>query len=239
MNTLITICARGGSKGLPGKNYKKLNGKPLVTYSGEQAVQLADRLGADIAVSTDSDIIKNCISYLGQIDLEYVRPDDLSGSSVSKVLTIKALKEWKEKKENKEYDVVIDLDVVAPLRTIDELVDCFNKLNSNAEALNIFSVSEAKKNPYFNMIEMNGDFGHIPCGGGKVISRQTAPEVYELNGSFYMYRKSFFDQGLTTPYAEKTMVYKVDHHCFDIDDPIDFDWLEFLMKRGELKGILE
>ena len=98
MNTLITICARGGSKGLPGKNYKNLNGKPLVTYSSEQ-VQLADRLGADIAVSTDSDIIKNCISHLGQVDVEYVRPDDLSGSSVSKVLTIKALKEWKEKKE--------------------------------------------------------------------------------------------------------------------------------------------
>jgi|TARA_B110000879_G_scaffold147596_1_gene191343 CMP-N-acetylneuraminic acid synthetase len=239
MNILITICARGGSKGLPGKNYKELNGKPLVAYSGEQAVKLAEILGADIAISTDSATIKNCISHLNGIDLEYLRPEVLSGSSVSKVLTIKALKEWKEKKENKEYDVVIDLDVVAPLRTIDELVDCFNKLNSNEEALNIFSVSEAKKNPYFNMIEMNGDFGHIPCGAGEVISRQTAPEVYELNGSFYMYRKSFFDQGLTTPYAKKTMVYKVEHHCFDIDDPIDFDWLEFLMNRGDLNDILE
>ena len=239
MNILITICARGGSKGLPGKNYKELNGKPLVAYSGEQAVKLAKILGADIAISTDSATIKNCISHLNGIDLEYLRPEVLSGSSVSKVLTIKALKEWKEKKENKEYDVVIDLDVVAPLRTIDELVDCFNKLNSNEEALNIFSVSEAKKNPYFNMIEMNGDFGHIPCGAGEVISRQTAPEVYELNGSFYMYRKSFFDQGLTTPYAKKTMVYKVEHHCFDIDDPIDFDWLEFLMNRGDLNDILE
>lgn len=238
MNILITICARGGSKGLPGKNYKLLGGKPLIEYTAIQAVKLAERLGAHIALSTDSKVIKNCIVQYEQIDQSYSRPEGLSGSNVSKVKTIDELKKFMQNKHQVEYDVVIDLDVVSPLRTIDELEDCYQKLIGNDSALNIFSVSNAKKNPYFNMLEMDGDFGHLPCSAGEVISRQTAPTVYELNGSFYMYKKAFFDEGLLTPYSKSTMPFLVEHICFDIDEPIDFEWLEFLHGKGQLEGLL-
>ena len=70
------------------------------------------------------------------------------------------------------------------------------------------------------------------------LSRQNSPEVYDLNASFYWYRRSFFETQNNSPITNKSIIYKMDHICFDIDEPIDFYFLEFLIETERIKGIL-
>ena len=65
----------------------------------------------------------------------------------------------------------------------------------------------------------------------KITGRQQAPIVYELNASFYWYRRSFFDTEYTSPITDNTGIYLMDHICFDLDHKIDFDFLEYLIKQ--------
>jgi CMP-N-acetylneuraminic acid synthetase len=234
MNILITICARGGSKGIPGKNIKLLNGKPLINYTIEIAKQFADKVGAQIAISTDDlDIIKaaqNC-----DVITDYVRPIHLATDQAGKIDTVIDLLNFEEKNNNLRYDCILDLDVTSPLRTIEDLDESFNKFNSS-DALTLFSVNTAVRNPYFNMVEqnMNGYFDLVKKQNVGVMSRQTAPLVYELNASFYWYKRYFFDLGHKSPITDKSLVYVMPHICFDLDNPIDFYFMEFLMLNDKL-----
>ena len=112
----------------------------------------------------------------------------------------------------------------------------YELMNERQEALNLFSVSNAHKNPYFNLVEKGEDgFFHLskslPDG---VFSRQSAPPVYELNASFYFYRKAFFDAGFQTVYSGKALAANVEQICFDLDSEIDFMFMEYLMVNNLL-----
>jgi len=88
-NILITICARGGSKGIPGKNIKILNGKPLIGYTIDIAKRFQEKHGnVEIALSTDSDEIIRVAEECG-LHSEYKRPASLGGDSVGKIDAIK------------------------------------------------------------------------------------------------------------------------------------------------------
>ena len=236
MEILITVCARGGSKGIPGKNIKLINGKPLIFYSLNSAQQFKEAFeSADIVLSTDAEEIKKVVSSLGfSIDISYTRPEHLASDNAGKVGVIKDILFYSENKNKKEYDIVLDLDITSPLRNLSDLKNAFNILLENPKAYNIFSVSPANKNPYFNMVEEkeNGYFGL--CKKGEFLSRQTVPKVYEMNASFYFYRKLFFDQNLQTAVTEKSIVYEVPHSCFDLDHPIDFEFMSFLLANNKL-----
>ncbi len=67
-----------------------------------------------------------------------------------------------------------------------------------------------------------------------VMSRQTAPVVYDMNASFYIYRREFFDLGLRGAITPRSLVYVMQHLCFDLDHPVDFDFLQYLMESGKL-----
>lgn len=235
MNILITICARGGSKGIPGKNIKLLNGKPLINYTIEIAKQFGKQFNAQIAVSTDdSEIIK--VAESCGINIDYVRPIDLATDQAGKIDTINDLLNFEEKRNNLKYDYILDLDVTSPLRNIEDLIISFNQFNSS-DAITLFSVNSASRNPYFNMVEenSNGYFDLVKKQKGNVLSRQSAPRVYELNASFYWYRRFFFDLGVNSPITEKSIVYVMPHICFDLDHPLDFSFLEFLMLNDKLE----
>jgi len=87
MDILITICARGGSKGIPGKNIKLIAGKPLMVYTIEQAKKLSAKLGATITLSTDDKIIKKIADEHG-LYTDYMRPDYLASDSAGKIEVI-------------------------------------------------------------------------------------------------------------------------------------------------------
>lgn len=234
MNSLITVCARGGSKGIPGKNVKMLNGTPLLGYTLNIAKHFAEIYGSDIAISTDDEEIRAVASQYGILS-DYDRPAELATDSAGKIDTINDLLNFQEGLKNKKYDYILDLDVTSPLRTIQDLQAAFNTLVNDPIALNIFSVNIASRNPYFNMVEKkeNGYY-NIVSTGNDVLSRQTAPAVYDLNASFYIYRREFFNKKIKTVFTDNSLIYLMPHICFDLDHIIDFDFLEFLLKNGKL-----
>src|SRR5574344_23864 len=153
MNILITICARGGSKGIPGKNIKLLNGKPLIGYSIDLANEVKEHYGTvDIELSTDSKDIK-IVAEEGGLKSDYVLPDFLANDTCGKVDAINDIVKYAEQKNCKQYDYVLDLDCTSPLRNLDDIIAAFKQITADEEALNLFSVSEPARNPYFNQVE--------------------------------------------------------------------------------------
>lgn len=237
MNILITICARGGSKGIPGKNIRLLGGKPLIAYTINTARLFAQDKPAVLALSTDSEEINGVAARLGLVS-SYKRPEELSTDTAGKISTIQHLLEYEEQRNNTRFDFILDLDVTSPLRTPADLEAAFKDLVEDKDALNIFSVNPANRNPYFNMVEQN-ETGYVDlCKKGKFLTRQSAPKVYDMNASFYIYRRSFFEKGLTGVITDKSLVYVMPHICFDLDHQIDFDFMQYLLENNKLEGAL-
>ena len=107
------------------------------------------------------------------------------------------------------------------------------------ESYNLFSVSQANKNPYFNMVEQDKNGYYGLCKTGDFLTRQSAPKVYELNASFYIYSKTFFDLNCKKAITERSIIFEVPHECFDLDHPIDFEFIEFLISNNKLNISLE
>jgi CMP-N,N'-diacetyllegionaminic acid synthase len=236
MEILITVCARGGSKGVPGKNIKLINGKPLIFYTLNTAQQFEKYFGSsDLVLSTDDVQIKEVVDSLNfYIDTSYTRPQHLATDKAGKIGVIKDILLYSENRNQKKYDIVLDLDITSPLRNLSDLKKALDMLLEKPGAYNIFSVSPANRNPYFNMVEekMDGYFGL--CKKGEFLSRQAAPKVYDMNASFYFYRRLFFEKDFQTVFTDKSLVYEVPHTCFDLDHIIDFEFMSFLLDNNKL-----
>ena len=240
MKILITICARGGSKGIPGKNIKPLNGQPLIGYSIAVAKEFQSVFeGTDIMLSTDSEEIIRVAGVCG-LKSDYKRPEYLANDTVGKIDAIKDLVLYSESKQGQTYDYILDLDVTSPLRNLQDLKIAFDILRSDENAINLFSVSEAGRSPYFNMVEQkeNGYYAQVKMPDNNVFTRQSAPQVYDLNASFYFYKISIFDMGYKGAITDRSLVYKVPHICFDLDHPIDFEIISYLMSNNKLDFLL-
>lgn len=238
MRTLITICARGGSKGIPGKNIKDLGGKPLIYYTLKTAAAFAAKNGnMDIYLSTDSREIRNVVRELNidSIKTDYERPASLATDSSGKLQVIKDVLEFAEDKNGVEYNHIIDLDVTSPLRTVEDLELALEKLIEDPKAFNIFSVNLADRNPYFNMVEHREESDYVKLvKEGNFVTRQGSPTVYDMNASFYIWRRDFFDLALTNNITESTLVYTMPHLCFDLDHSLDFEFMSFLLHNEKL-----
>lgn len=236
MKILVTICARGGSKGIPGKNIKVINGKPLIAYTIELTNKIKSKFKAKVALSTDDSQIKTVVeSY--DLFTSYLRPDYLATDAAGKIDTIKDLLLYEESLINDKYDFILDLDVTSPLRTLEDVGKALALIIAKPEAENLFSVNPAARNPYFNMVEENGSgfYSLVKTNpDGTLMTRQSAPKVYDLNASFYWYRRSFFDSGAKSAITDKSLIYEMDHVCFDLDHPVDFLFMEFLLENNKL-----
>ena len=240
MKILITICARGGSKGIPGKNIKPLNGQPLIGYSIAVAKEFQSVFeGTDIMLSTDSEEIIRVAGVYG-LKSDYKRPEYLANDTVGKIDAIKDLVLYSESKQGQTYDYILDLDVTSPLRNLQDLKIAFDILRSDENAINLFSVSEAGRSPYFNMVEQkeNGYYAQVKMPDNNVFTRQSAHQLYDLNASFYFYKRSFFDMGYKGAITDRSLVYKVPHICFDLAHPIDFEIISYLMSNNKLDFLL-
>ncbi|MBC8766920.1 acylneuraminate cytidylyltransferase family protein [Arenibacter sp. BSSL-BM3] len=234
MNILITLCGRGGSKGIPGKNIKALNGTPLLAYSIKHAKEFAIvHSNVDILLSTDNRAIKEVASSFG-LETDYVRPDYLANDTIGKIDVLMDAIKFQENKNQKKYDILLDLDITSPLRTQKDLNEGYSKLLADDKAINLFSVSKPHKNPYFNVVEASDDgYCKLVCPSDTK-SRQTAPQVFDMNASFYFYRRTFFENGCKSAITERSLYYVMDHICFDLDEPLDFDIMEYLLANDKL-----
>ena len=231
---LITLCARGGSKGIPGKNIKMLNGIPLIAYSIQMAQRFSSFYDCQIVLSTDSEEIKAVGNEYG-LNCDYERPAELATDQAGKLGVIQHVLEYYEEKFKRKFDFILDLDITSPMRTIEDLINGLNLFMNDYEALSLFSVNLANRNPYFNMVEKkeNGYYDLV-SQRGVILSRQSAPNVYDMNASFYFYRRELFERKFKTVITPKSLIYEMPHECFDLDHPIDFEFLDFLLRNKKL-----
>lgn len=234
MRILVTICGRGGSKGVPNKNIIEIGGIPLIAYSIKRAKEFSQLYEADLALSTDSELIKNTAAAHG-LTTDYERPSALGSDEAGKLDVLRDLLIYEENKRSVKYDYILDLDITSPLRTIQDLQAAFEKLTADNNASNIYSVNSADKNPYFNMVELDANgYSQMSKDGGKLLARQAAPKVYDINGSFYFYKRDFFDNPDMYVVNNKSLVFNVKHACFDIDTEVDYLFMKYLIEEGQL-----
>lgn len=210
------IPARGGSKGLPGKNIKMLLGKPLIAHTIEQAKNsvLIDR----IIVSTDDKKIANISKKYGA-EVPFLRPKFLAQDKSSTIDVLLHAIEWLERDEYS-FDILILLHVTAPLRLVEDINNSI-KLLFNKNVSNVFSVAEAHRNPYFNMVEVKRGRVRL-VKKGCFTSRQEAPKVYDMNASIYVWWKDVL-KNKKNIFLRNTCIYIMPkERSVDVDDAFDF-----------------
>ncbi len=225
---LITICGRGGSKGIPGKNVKEVGGLPLIAYSIRIAKKVAEKYNADLILSTDSEEIKRVAALYG-LETPYTRPAYLADDHCGKPEAIRDVMLYAEKAYGKRYDYVLDLDVTSPIRTVKDVEGCMALIEEHPDALTVFSVNPCARNPYFSMVEEKQDGYYREVVGGVYKTRQSSPKVYDMNGSIYVYRRESLDRENPKAVTPRSLVYVMDHICFDLDEPQDYDYLAWLI----------
>src|SRR6187402_257011 len=133
MKVLVTICARGGSKGIPGKNIKVINGKPLIAYTIDLTNKIKSKFKTKVALSTDDLQIKEVVGSYG-LFTSYLRPDYLATDAAGKIDTIKDLLFYEESLINEKYDFILNLDVTSPLRTLEDVEKALALMIAKPEA---------------------------------------------------------------------------------------------------------
>lgn len=229
MNTLVIIPARGGSKGIPHKNIKPLNGKPLIHYTIDVAREVA--VDEDICVSTDdADIIK-CVEDYG-LKVPFVRPAELATDKVGTYEVLLHALDFYEH-QGKQYDVVLLLQNTSPFRTAEQVKDALNIYTSDVDM--VVSVNETKTNPYYNCVEEGPDgFLKKTLDSKMLTRRQDAPITYEYNGAIYVMN---VEKLKAMHYGKFTKIVKYvmdELHSVDLDTMLDWKYAEFVIKEGLL-----
>jgi CMP-N,N'-diacetyllegionaminic acid synthase len=226
--TLGTICARGGSRGLPGKNIRSLAGHPLIAYTIATARRCTfiDQL----VVSTDSEEIANVARRYGA-DVPFIRPSELASDTAGKVPAIQHAVREVEREARRPVDLVIDLDPTSPLRTADEVRECWDLVQTPHTDV-VFTVTPADRSPYFNMVEIVDGYARLAKRlDPPVLRRQDAPAVFSLNASVYAYRRAhLMDDGRVVAPRSRVVVMPPERSR-DVDGPFDFAFIEFLVRE--------
>ena len=223
--TLFIIPARGGSKGLPGKNTKLLDGKPLLHYSIDYARLFAD--DKDILVSTDDTAIAACAAAAG-LEIPFMRPEKLAAddSGMSEVL-LHAVNMFAD--NNDIYERIVLLQPTSPARKREHLEGALSLYRTDLDM--IVSVCESKANPYFNLYEEDEDgFLAISKNAG-IDSRQKAKPVYLFNGSIYIINAASLISYKTLSHFRKVRKFiMAKEYSVDIDDATDWLFAEAVMR---------
>lgn len=226
---LFVIPARGGSKGIPGKNIKLMGGIPLICRSIDIARKFVD--DTDICVTTDSDEIINVVRHHG-IEVPFKRPDYLATDTASSYdVLIHALDFYTKK--GIEYDWMVLLQPTTPFRKEEDVRKMLEMINDDLDM--VVSVKQAETNPYYNCYAVNGKgylqkFIETPiCGNGRQADR---PVIYEKNGSVYVIkitslRKQKLNEFEKVHFYEMSKVYSI-----DLDEPLDWIFAEAVLNAG-------
>lgn len=231
MSTVAFIFARGGSKGLPGKNIRLLGGKPLIAWSIGHALSVKhiDR----VIVSTDSETIARVASDYGA-EVPFIRPAELAQDESPEWLAWRHALEYLRESTGALPSIMVSVPATAPLRLADDIANCID-LYKKGGADMVITTTVAHRNPYFNMVKANSD-GTVSLVNSPdlpIARRQDAPEVFDMatvcyvaNPDFIMTSNSHFEgrvKALNVP----------SDRAIDIDTLLDFHIAE---KLFELRG---
>ncbi len=227
MRILGHIGARKGSKGVPGKNFRDLAGKPLIDWSLDQLLA-CPRIEA-VVVSTDDERIHAHARAKGALDIG-LRPAHLATDAAPKWGVWQHALAAAEVALGAPVDVFVDLDCTSPLRLPEDLEGALDLFAAQQPDM-VMSVCEARKNPYFNLVEADETGAlHVskPLPGG-VWSRQAAPKVWEHAASTYVLRADYLRRAGSI-YEGRVIPFEMPpERCLDIDTPFDFKLVEMLM----------
>jgi N-acylneuraminate cytidylyltransferase/CMP-N,N'-diacetyllegionaminic acid synthase len=227
MKILCSICARGGSKGVPNKNIRLLLGKPLIAWTIEQA-RACGRFDV-IAVSSDSQAILDAAKTAGA-DFPVKRPNELASDEAGKIPAIRHCVSVAETAHGQAFDVIVDLDCTSPLRTPADITAAIDLLLAR-KAPNLITAAPARRSPYFNLVEVDTE-GRVQLAKPlttPVLRRQDAPQCFDMNASIYVWQRAalFEDPPLFKP---ATALYVMpEDRSIDIDSELDFKMVETIM----------
>lgn len=226
---LALILARGGSKGIPRKNIKKMLGKPLITYTIEAALnsKYIDRL----VVSTDDNKIAELCKKNGA-DVPFMRPAELATDDSGSNKAILHALEWLKEKENYIPDYFALLQPTSPLRTAEDIDQAIEKLKNSKNANSLKSVYKTQESPYW-MREINEE-GYLKPFIEKdenYYQRQKLPDLFMPNGAIYIIETAIFLKKLSFN-TKKTIPYIMNYKkSIDIDDENDWKIAEMFLKE--------
>ena len=230
---LAIIPARGKSKRIPKKNLATLGGKPLVCHTIQLALKsaLIDR----IVVSTENKEIADLVKKCGA-EVPFMRPKRLAGDNIgSDVVVYQQVVKELAKNEKYKPDIIVELQPTSPLRSVTDIDSVIKKLVATG-ADTVVTVSEAKTHPFLTRLIIKDKLKKfVSFNSSKYTRSQDFPKVYQLNGSvlavtWRQLMKKNNDIGKDT----RAFVTPPER-SIDIDEQVDFDLAEFLLKKYEKK----
>lgn len=237
MNILFTVCGRAGSKGVRGKNLRDFCGAPLVWHTLAAIALYQERYtGKDdvvrTAVNTDSEELIRLAESTGEELFVIRRTLELAGDYTPKVSVILDCLNKTEKACNVTFDMVVDLDITSPLRTVEDIHSAIEKKSARTEADVVFSVVPSRRNPYFNMVREEAGFfvKAVPSG---YTARQQVPAFYDMNASIYVYSpKALREKDAATFFDDRADVTLMkDTGILDIDSEEDYTLMQVIAGR--------
>ena len=231
MEIVAFIFARGGSKGLPGKNIHPLDGKPLIAWSIEQAL-MVERIGR-VIVSTDSLEIAAIAKQFGA-DVPFIRPAELARDGAPEWLAWRHGLQFLKDSTGSLPEVMISVPTTAPLRFATDIENCLDEYEKGGADI-VITTTDSHRSPYFNMVKAcpDGTVKLVNSSPSKIFRRQDAPLVYDVttvcyvaSPIFVMTHKSIFE-------GRVKAVHVPIERAIDIDTLFDFQIAEaLLLKRG-------
>lgn len=231
---LGVITARGGSKGIPGKNIKPLLGRPLVWYT----IDAAQKSGVfnRIILSTDDEKIAEVAKGYG-VEAPFMRPKELAEDKTPHLPVLQHAVKWLKENENHEPDAIMILQPTAPLRQafhIKEAVELFRE----SQADSVVSVTELPSHyyPYWSVTASEDGWGQLFTGQAirhRIPRRQSFPKkVYAHNGAIYLLKAGVLFSHEPSLYGERVKLYPMEEkYNINIDEPHDWILAEFALKR--------
>ncbi len=233
MTCLITICGRAGSKGFKNKNLKTFCEKPLVYYtlSAAELFQKANpEVDLTICLNTDSDALAELVAAQYPEVVFLPRGEALGGDTVPKMAVFQDSLQRMEAQRGAQFDLVMDLDITSPLRTAQDIENAYRAKASRDDLDLVFSVTPARRNPYFNMVRDCGDHVEKVMDAPAFTARQQAPAIYDLNASIYVLSRDFLannTSGILWDGKIGTSI-MMDTGILDIDSEEDFQMMEII-----------
>lgn len=233
MRILFTIAGRAGSKGIKNKNIKPFLGHPLPYYSLsviDLYLKKYQDHEIDIAINSDSEVLLGMMKNnpLG-LEVETIRRDPkLGGDLVRKSAVIADCMYKMQERKRVKYDMIVDLDITSPLRTVEDLHNLI-AVQQSKDADVTFSVTQARRNPYFNMVARI-DRGYKKVIAFDITTRQQAPEIYDMNASLYAYHPRHLLSGRDVLNGYCECIFMYDTGILDLDHENDFELMEVIAK---------
>jgi N-acylneuraminate cytidylyltransferase len=225
MKSLVVIPARGGSKGVPGKNIKPLQGKPLIHYTIEAALSCFDK--DRIIVSTDSKQIKATSEECG-IKVPFLRPNELATDEASSYEVIRHAMKYANE-SGIDFDAVVLLQPTSPFRNSKHIEEALSLYNTDLDM--VVSVNESSANPYYNLFEENSSGLLTKSKKGDFTRRQDCPPVYEYNGAIYIMNRTSLEKASISDFKNIKKYVMSSESSHDIDTQLDWIIAEAIIKK--------